>query len=235
MGSGDRTPASSSAANAFTRCASRRSVAVVSPPLSQRARGLKEQRWVGAKRSRLGPTASEAERSPRNPQHARTCRRGARPRRRTRPRQPRATSRAAEAPPPVTQPEGRDRQAPPHPLRLVGALSPRRGKLAGCVCVYVCGVCFVIRTPADAAGMAARSGARRRGRGSAPGTPSYIRTRPTEAHVRARSPHAVHHAVRFSHASRVACGAAPHGVLRRGPSHSETQPHNREAHLRNKA
>lgn len=142
-------------------------------------------------------------RRPRNPQPAQTCGRGARPRRRTRPRQPRAASRAPEGPPPVTQTRGGTVQAPPHSRRLVGALSPRRGKLAGCVCVCMCvGVCFVIRSPADAAGMAACSAARRRGRGGAPGTPSYIRTRPTEAHVNARSPHAAHHAVRFSHARR---------------------------------
>lgn len=235
MGSGDRTPASSSAANAFTRCASRRSLAAVSPPLSQRARGLKEQRgwtrsvadWVTQppRPSGVRGTLSMREHADVEPGHAAAHAPGSPARRRAQPRpRPRDATRGAGPPGPAP---------PPSIGRRAVTTSREAGRV--CVCVYVCGVCFVIRTPADAAGMAARSGARRRGRGAAPGTPSYIRTRPTEAHVRARSPHAVHHAVRFSHASRGACGAAPHGVLRRGPSHSETQPHNREAHLRNKA
>lgn len=142
-------------------------------------------------------------RRPRNPQPAQTCGRGARPRRRTRPRQPRAASRAPEGPPPRDANQGRNRTGPA-PLPPIGRRAVTTSREAGRVCVrvYVCGVCFVIRSPADAAGMAACSAARRRGRGGAPGTPSYIRTRPTEAHVNARSPHAAHHAVRFLHARR---------------------------------
>lgn len=105
---------------------------------------------------------------------------------------------------------------PPRPRPTASDWSARCHHVAGswqgvCVCVYVCGVCFVIRTPADAAGMAACSTARSRGRGGVPGTPSYIRTRLTEAHVSAGSPHAAHHAVRFSHARREP--AAPHHTV----------------------
>lgn len=100
--------------------------------------------------------------------------------------------------------------APPPPIgRRAVTTSREAGRV--CVCVYVCGVCFVIRTPADAVGVAACWSALRRGRGAAPGTPSYIRTRLTEAHVSARSPHAAHHAVRFSHARREP--AAPHHTV----------------------
>lgn len=92
---------------------------------------------MDAKRSGPSHTVSEAEPNPRKPQHARTCGRGARPRRRTRPRQPRATSRATSAPPSVTHTKGAGARGPAPTLRLVGALSPRRGKLAGCMCVCV--------------------------------------------------------------------------------------------------
>lgn len=105
---------------------------------------------MDAKRSGPGHTVSEAEPSPRNPQHARTCGRGARPRRRTRPRQPRATSRAISAPPSVTHTKEAGARGPaPTPSigRHAVTTSREAGRVYVCECVcYVCGVCFVIRT-----------------------------------------------------------------------------------------
>lgn len=84
----------------------------------------------------------------------------------TRRQQPRVTSRAPTAPPPVTRPGGRDRNGPRLALlRLAAVLSPRRGKLAGCACVYVGGfaLSFILWSRADAAGLAELSGIRRQG------------------------------------------------------------------------